>query len=123
MTTDASSNADGLDRVRRAAFDAWEAMAPGWERRREYLREFSEEIAAWMVARLDPQPGQTILELGAGTGETGFAAARKIGDSGRLISTDLPPGMVEVAKRRAKELGIENAEFRVIDAEHIDLED
>jgi tRNA A58 N-methylase Trm61 len=76
-----------------------------------------------MVARLDPQPGQTILELGAGTGETGFAAARLIGDSGRLISTDLPPAMVEVAKRRAEELGVGNAEFRVVDAEHIDLED
>jgi ubiquinone/menaquinone biosynthesis C-methylase UbiE len=94
-------------------------MAPGWERRREYLREFSQGITEWMVARLDPQPGQTILELGAGTGETGFAAARLIGDSGRLISTDLPPD-VEVARRRAEELEIENAEFRVIDAEHID---
>jgi ubiquinone/menaquinone biosynthesis C-methylase UbiE len=71
---------------------------------------------------LDPQPGQTILELGAGRGETGFAAARLIGHSGRLISTDLPPAMVEVAKRRGEELGIENAEFRVVDAEHIDLE-
>jgi SAM-dependent methyltransferase len=98
-------------------------MAPGWERRREYLREFSHGITDWLVAQLDPQPGQTILELGAGTGETGFAAARLIGDSGRLISTDLPPGMVEVAKRRAGELGIENAEFRVIDAEHIQLQD
>jgi SAM-dependent methyltransferase len=98
-------------------------MAPGWERRREYLRDFSQPITDWMVAQLDPQPGQTILELGAGTGETGFAAARLIGDNGRLISTDLPPAMVEVAKRRARELGIENAEFRVMDAEHIDLED
>jgi ubiquinone/menaquinone biosynthesis C-methylase UbiE len=98
-------------------------MAPGWERRREYLREFSQGIADWMVAKLDPQPGQTILELGAGTGETGFAAARRVGDSGHLISTDLPPAMVEVAKRRAEELGVGNAEFRVMDAEHIGLED
>jgi SAM-dependent methyltransferase len=119
---EASSNDRRLEQVRRRALVEWEAMAPGWERRREYLREFSQGITDWMVARLDPQRGQTILELGAGTGETGFAAARLIGDSGRLISTDLPPAMVEVAKRRAEELGIENAEFRVVDAEHIDLE-
>src|SRR5438552_7776904 len=118
-----SSNDQKLDQVRRAALVEWEAMAPGWERRREYLREFSQGVTDWMVAQLDPQPGQTILELGAGTGETGFAAARLVGDSGRLISTDLPTGMVEVAKRRAKELGVANAEFRVVDAEHIDLED
>jgi SAM-dependent methyltransferase len=98
-------------------------MAPGWERRREYLRNFSQGITDWMVEHLDPQPGQTILELGSGTGETGFAAARRIGNTGRLISTDLPPAMVEVAKRRAEELGISNAEFRVMNAERIDLED
>ena len=114
---------EGLDQVRRAGFDTWEAMAPGWERRREYLRDFSEGVAEWMVDHLDPQPGQTILELGAGTGETGFAAARRIGDTGTLISTDLPPAMVEVAKRRAQELGITNAEFRVMDAERMDLAD
>jgi ubiquinone/menaquinone biosynthesis C-methylase UbiE len=122
VSAEASSNDPNLDQVRRRALVEWEAMAPGWERRREYLRDFSQGITDWMVAQLDPQPGQTILELGAGTGETGFAAARLIGDTGRLICTDLPPAMVEVAKRRAAEVGIENAEFRVMDAEHIDLE-
>jgi ubiquinone/menaquinone biosynthesis C-methylase UbiE len=122
VDAEAASNDHRLDQVRRAALIEWEAMAPGWERRREYLRDFSHGIADWMVARLDPKPGQTILELGAGTGETGFEAARRIGDSGRLISTDLPPAMVEVAKRRAREMGIENAEFRVVDAQHIDLD-
>jgi SAM-dependent methyltransferase len=98
-------------------------MAPGWEHRREYLRDFSQPVTDWLVGHLDPRPGQTILELGAGTGETGFAAARLIGDRGHLISTDLPREMVEVARRRAQELGVQNAEFRVMDAEHIELED
>jgi ubiquinone/menaquinone biosynthesis C-methylase UbiE len=122
MDAEASANEQGLDPVHRRVLVEWEAMAPGWDRRREFLRDFSQGITDWMVAQLDPQPGQTILELGSGTGETGFAAARLIGDGGRLISTDLPPAMVEVAKRRAEELGIANAEFRVMDAEHIDLE-
>ena len=39
-------------------------------------------------------------ELGAGTGDTGFAAAALVGDAGRLISTDFSPEMVEVAGRR-----------------------
>jgi len=112
-----------LDQVRRAAFEAWEAMAPGWERRREYVHEFFQGVAEWLVGALDPQPGQTLLELGAGTGETGFAAAGRIGDEGHLISSDLPPAMVEVAKRRAAELGIRNAEFRVMNAERMDLGD
>src|SRR5437773_12575164 len=97
MGDEASQGIDGLADVRRRTRDVWEAMAPGWERRREYLRDFSHGVTEWMVDHLDPQPGQTILELGAGTGEAGFAAARRIGDTGRL--TDLPPAMVEVARR------------------------
>ena len=99
----------------------WETMASGWEERRAYLAEFSKDITAWLVDALDPQPGQTILELAAGPGDTGFAAARRIGDDGRLISTDLAPAMVEVARRRAAEVGVTNAEFRVLDAERNDL--
>ena len=37
-------------------------------------------VGEGLVALLDPEPGQTILELAAGTGETGFAAAVQIGD-------------------------------------------
>jgi ubiquinone/menaquinone biosynthesis C-methylase UbiE len=122
VDAEASPNDQRLEQVRRKALVEWEAMAPGWERRREFVHQFFQGVTDWMVAHLDPQPGQTILELGAGTGEAGFAAARLIGDGGRLISTDLPPAMVEVANRRARELGVGNAEFRVMNAEHIDLE-
>ena len=63
-----------------------------------------------------------MLELGAGTGETGFEAAAILGQDGRLISTDSPPEMVEVARRRGTELGLGNVEYRVIDAERIELD-
>ncbi|MFN2543204.1 MAG: class I SAM-dependent methyltransferase [Actinomycetota bacterium] len=99
----------------------WDSMATGWNARRAYLAEFSKDITTWLVDELDTQPGQTILELAAGPGDTGFAAARRIGDDGRLISTDLAPAMVEVARRRAAEVGVTNAEFRVLDAERNDL--
>jgi ubiquinone/menaquinone biosynthesis C-methylase UbiE len=107
-----------LDEARAQIRQVWETMAPGWEARRGYLAEFSKEITEWLVEKLDPRPGQTILELAAGPGDTGFAAARAIGDHGRLISTDLSPAMVEVAKRRAAEVGVTNAEFQVLDAEN-----
>jgi ubiquinone/menaquinone biosynthesis C-methylase UbiE len=81
--------------------DVWEAMSPGWERQRDFLLEFTREIADWMLRELDPKPGETILELAAGTGDLGFEAARSLGGEGRLITTDLAPGMVGIAKRRA----------------------
>ena len=53
----------------------WDALAPRWERGRELLWRSTRPVSEWLVSRLDPQPGQTILELAAGTGETGFLAA------------------------------------------------
>jgi SAM-dependent methyltransferase len=72
---------------------------------------------------LDPQPGETVLELAAGIGETGFAVAERLGEQGRLLSSDVAPEMVDAARRRAAELGIANAEFLVLDAEAIELAD
>ena len=79
--------------------------------------DVSHAVGEQMVAKLDPQPGQTMLEVAAGTGETGFAAAARLGDDGRLISTDFSAPMVEAARRRADELELSNVEFQVMDAE------
>jgi SAM-dependent methyltransferase len=75
-----------------------------------------------MIRRLDPQPGDTVLELAAGVGDTGLRAAHRVGRSGRVIITDSAPEMVAAARRRAEEMGVENAEFRTLDAERMDLE-
>jgi ubiquinone/menaquinone biosynthesis C-methylase UbiE len=61
--------------------------------------------------------------LAAGTGETGFAAARVIGPDGRLISTDFAPEMVAAAQRESQRIGLANVEHREMDAERMDLED
>jgi SAM-dependent methyltransferase len=100
----------------------WNAVAPGWYAQREELWKFSRPVSEWMIRRLDPQPGDTVLELAAGLGDTGFMAARLVGESGRVIITDFAPEMVVGARRRAEEIGVKNAEFRVLDAERMDLE-
>ncbi|MDQ3425532.1 MAG: methyltransferase domain-containing protein, partial [Actinomycetota bacterium] len=64
---------------------------------------------------LAPVPGETVLELAAGPGDTGFLAAAVLGSAGLLLSSDVAPEMVDAARRRADELGVENVEFRVED--------
>ena len=85
--------------------------------------QVSRPVGESLVQRLDPQPGQTILELASGPGETGFVVARELGDDGKLIQTDFSPEMVESAKRGVKDNGLTNVEVRVMDAEKMDLED
>lgn len=68
-----------------------------------------------MVDLLAPEPGDTLLDLAAGPGDTGFLAASHLGRDGRLISTDAAPEMVGAARRRGEELGVTNVDFRVAD--------
>jgi SAM-dependent methyltransferase len=76
-----------------------------------------------MIALLDPVPGQRILDLAAGPGEVGFALLPLIQPDGELLSTDVAPEMVEVARRRAAALGLENVAFAVEDAARLTLPD
>ena len=75
-----------------------------------------------MVELVEPRPGQRLLEIAAGPGETGFRALPQIQPGGELLSTDAAPEMVEVARRRAVELGLTGVRFAVEDAADLSLE-
>jgi SAM-dependent methyltransferase len=114
---------DTLDDYRKAILEIADAIAPTWERRRAEVEAISRPAREWMLRELRPRDGDTVLELAAGVGETGFDAAAIIGDTGRLITTDVSPAMLEAARRRGARLGVANVEYRVMDAERIDLDD
>ncbi len=76
-----------------------------------------------MIELLDPRPGQTILEIAAGPGATGFQLLPRIQPGGELISTDAAPEMVDVARRRAAELGLSGVRFGVEDAANLSFDD
>jgi SAM-dependent methyltransferase len=76
-----------------------------------------------MVELLDAQPGDRVLELAAGPGETGFKVLSRIQPAGELISTDAAPEMVEAAQRRATELGLTSVRFGVENASALSLAD
>jgi ubiquinone/menaquinone biosynthesis C-methylase UbiE len=107
---------------RRAMFEVAEALAPGWERWRPRIEQTTAPVREWMIEQLAPRLADTVLELAAGAGDTGFEAAAIVGERGRLISTDFSPAMVDVAQRRGTELGIGNVQHRVMDAERIELD-
>jgi SAM-dependent methyltransferase len=107
----------------RESLRQWSMVAPTWEASRDRLFENLRSVSEWLVDHVGPEAGQTILELTAGPGETGFLAASRLGPSGRLISSDFAPAMVEAARRGAAERELDNVDCRVIDATDIDLPD
>ena len=105
---------------RAASRERWESVAAGWETGGDAFYDGALPVSHWMVDRLQPQPGQTILELAAGRGDVGFLAAELLHPGGKLISSDGAEAMVEAARRRAAQLNIHNVEFKPIDLEWID---
>lgn len=105
--------------------DNWRSVAAGWERQRQLFWESTHVVSERLVELLHPRPGETILELAAGPGDTGLLAARSLAPGGRLVSTDFAPEMVEAARRRATELGLDEAvvSFAVEDMTALSFDD
>jgi ubiquinone/menaquinone biosynthesis C-methylase UbiE len=69
------------------------------------------------------QPGQTVLDLGSGGGIDCFLAAKQVGPSGYVIGVDMTADMIEKARANARQMGIENVEFRLGEIEHLPVAD
>ena len=101
----------------------WGAVSKAWEARADAFRRATMPVASWMIDHTAPQVGQTVLDLAAGIGDTGFLAAELIQPGGTLITSDQSPEMLSAAQRRAEALGIKNVRFKQIDASQpIDIE-
>ena len=110
-----------LAEQREQLLDGWDEASKGWGRQADRVQEAARPISDWMIAHAQLQPGERVLELAAGPGDTGFMAARAIGPSGTLICSDAAAGMLEVARERAEEQGITNVEFKQLQLEWVDL--
>ena len=62
--------------------------------REQALRQMTVELAGI-------QPGNSVLEVGCGTGTLTLAAKRAAGPSGKVFGIDIIPGMIEASKRKA----------------------
>lgn len=106
---------------RQASLEGWEEAAAGWVRRQDLMRGYAAPVSHWMLDALSLQPGQRVLELAGGIGETGMLAAELVAPMGSVIISDQAEAMLAGARARAEELGVENVEFKVLNAEWIDL--
>ena len=89
---------------RQRALDLYRRHAPGYDasaRRTMPLRERT-------IARLGLQPGQTVLDVGAGTGLSFELLRRGVGDGGRVVGVELSPEMIALARSRVAAAGWAN---------------
>lgn len=69
------------------------------------------------------EPGQTVLDLGAGAGLDAFVARRVVGETGQVLGVDFTPEMVEKARENARKLGYANVRFELGDIESLPFAD
>jgi SAM-dependent methyltransferase len=103
------------------AADAW--SGPLFERFVRYRPIVTEGLGAHGEAALaahPPAPGDRVLDLGCGFGDTTRRLAALVGASG-AVGVDVAEPFIEVARREAEEAGAANVEFRIVDVQNGDL--
>lgn len=87
----------------------------------EYLtRAFERKFAEMALDRLSVEDGETVLEIGFGSGYCLQRIARSVGEGGRVYGIDISSGMITVTRRKLDNVGLEGRVYLMQgDAEHL----
>ncbi len=92
-----------------------------WARMQDRLDLAFTPVTAALLSLAAPQPGEDVLDIGCGTGETTLAMAAAVGDEGSALGLDISEALLARARERAEEL-LSEADFRNADAACFDEE-
>jgi SAM-dependent methyltransferase len=100
------------------AIEAWNG--PLFERFVEFREVICGGLSVHGDAALDvlaPQPGDRVLDIGCGFGDTTLQIAELVGESGVAVGVDAAPRFIQMAQAEAAEAGVPNARYLVSDVQ------
>lgn len=112
------SSAFDPQKFKSAQRQGWDSVAEGWKKWWNTIEEGAQVVSDRLVELSRIEEGDNVLDIATGIGEPAVTAARKVGSSGKVTAIDLSPGMLTIARERAREKGLENIiEFQEGDAD------
>lgn len=94
-----------------------EQGGPRWVANADRIDAHIGPLGRLALERAGIAPGQRVLDVGCGCGQTSLELAGRVGPTGRVTGIDLSAEMLAVAARRAREAGLANLRFEVADAQ------
>jgi SAM-dependent methyltransferase len=88
----------------------WSELGPTWLDLEDRLEEVSGLPGRLAMDRLDPRPGQRIVDLGCGAGRTTVELAARVAPGGSVLGIDIADEMLAGARRRTQ--GVPGLELR-----------
>ncbi|MGZ9031281.1 MAG: class I SAM-dependent methyltransferase [Burkholderiaceae bacterium] len=101
----------------------WETAAEAWNRWGSFIGGWLKPATDRMLDLAQIRPGSHVVDVAAGAGEQTLAAARRVGPSGRVLATDISPGILRYAREAADAAGLNNVETLELDGEQHDTLD
>ena len=95
----------------------WQDRATSWKSLESHHEQVIGPAGRMAMDRLDPRPGQVIVDLGCGTGQTTLELARRVTPGGRAVGIDISASLLERAREHAGAAGVDN-----VDLEHADVQ-
>lgn len=97
------------------------SRAAGWKKWFHVTEATAQPVSDRMVALAGIGPGSRVLDIGTGLGEPALTAARAVGPAGSVLATDISQEMLDFGQDRARQQSLANVEFRIVDANKLDL--
>ena len=109
-------------RTDQTAPSKWGAnQAEAWHKWFHIIEDGAQALSDRMVELAAVGPGSRVLDVASGVGEPAVTAARRAGPDGQVLATDHSEEMLGHGRKRAEKLGLDNIEFRRMDAQALEV--
>ena len=86
----------------------WVTWVLGWLERSTREREERTDL---LLSNLPIEPGDSVADIGAGTGYFSLPMAALTGDTGKVFAVDIQPEMLAIIKEKTTQANVENIEL------------